>query len=82
MRERLRRVSGSDCPVCRELPCADCVACWVAFMAAEWTACLECGGSGRHSTEPRFTCPVCAGSTLVPAGPVLILLGLNSKEEK
>lgn len=82
MRERPRKVLGSDCPVCRELPCADCADCCTAFAAEEWTACLECGGTGRHSTEPRFPCPVCAGSTLVPARGVLILLGLESKEEK
>ncbi|MFF3466523.1 hypothetical protein [Streptomyces sp. NPDC002619] len=82
MRERFPMVLGSDCPVCRELPCVDCAACWAAFMANEWTACLECGGSGRHSTEPRFTCPVCGGSAIVPAREVLILLGLDSKEEE
>lgn len=82
MRERLRQVPGSDCPVCHELPCADCAACWAAFAVNEWTACLECGGSGRHSTEPRFPCPVCAGSMLVPARPILILFGLDPKEEK
>lgn len=82
MRERLRHVPGSDCPVCHELPCVNCADCWAAFVADEWTACLECGGSGRHSTEPRFPCPICAGSKLVPARPVLILLGLNPKEEK
>jgi DnaJ-class molecular chaperone len=80
--EGLRKVLGSDCPVCHEVPCANCAACWHAFAANEWTACLECGGSGRHTTEPRFPCPVCAGSTLVPALSILILLGLNSKEEK
>ncbi|MGW3140260.1 hypothetical protein [Streptomyces sp. NPDC001139] len=82
MRERLYRVQGSDCPVCRELPCTDCAACWAAFVTNDWTACLECGGYGRHSTEPRFPCPVCGGSKLVPARDVLIMLGLNPEEEK
>jgi DnaJ-class molecular chaperone len=82
MHDRLRTVPGADCPVCHQLPCADRAACWAAFAAGEWTACLECGGSGRHSTEPRFPCPVCGGSTLMAARAVLTLLGLDPKEEK
>jgi hypothetical protein len=82
MRDRLHTVPGSDCPVCRQLPCVDCAACWAAFVAGEWTGCLECAGSGRHSTEPRFPCPLCGGSTLLPARDALTLLGLDPKEEK
>jgi hypothetical protein len=82
MGDRLRTVPGSDCPVCHRLPCADCAACRAAFTAGEWTGCLECGGSGRHSTEPRFPCPTCGGSTLMPARDVLNLLGLTPKEQQ
>lgn len=82
MTERSRIMAGADCPVCRQLPCINPTACSAALAAGEWTACLECGGGGRHSTEPRFTCPVCGGARLVPAGPVRLLLGYDAEGEQ
>lgn len=81
MRDRGPIVPGTDCPVCRQ-DCVDRAACLAALAAGEWTACLECGGDGRHSTEPRFPCPLCGGSTLMPTPEVLTLLGLDPWEEK
>jgi DnaJ-class molecular chaperone len=79
MSDRLPIVPGTDCPVCRQ-DCTDRAACSVALAAGEWTACLECGGDGRHSTERRFPCPVCGGSMFVPTREVLALLGLDPWE--
>jgi hypothetical protein len=70
-RREIRSVrTGHDCPVCGDSHSQINPECAVEFAARQWTACVECEGTGWDTTGMEIYCRICCGSKLVEAGPI------------